>query len=260
MTSATVKSYIKHPSDILGHVQAITTPMTENTIQTETLDILAEAKNYNQRILQQLLPYVGESLLEIGCGTGTFTQHFIEKASHVTALDVVAEYVPKVYQTVQCPEGKVLDVRCQNVFETTEGIEPVESVVMLNVLEHIEDDMQAVQTLNKLLLPGGRLMILVPAHQFLYSDYDRSIHHYRRYTTRSLNQVLTDNGFAIQDSFYFNFIGIFGWWMRFCLLKKDAMEPASVKLFDKLSPLFGMLEQPFRLPLGLSVITIATKL
>ncbi len=237
----------------------------ENSIQTDTLEVLGEAQNYNRRIMKTIAPYVGENTLEIGCGIGNFTQLLMEHSSHLTALDIVPEYARKTESQVIVPENKTLNSYCHNVFDDPEGVRAkgpeagFDTIIMLNVLEHIEHDEHAVQTLHNLLAPGGRLILLVPAHQFLYSDYDRSIHHYRRYEHAGLNQLLVDNQFTLDYLQHFNFVGIFGWWVKFCLLKKTGMESNSVKLFDQLSPLFDVFESRIPLPLGLSLISVSQK-
>ncbi len=231
----------------------------ENIIQTDTLEVLGEAQNYNRRIMQTIAPHVGRRTLEIGCGIGNFTQLLIEHTQDLTALDIVPQYIRHVQTQVNIPSDKTLKTYCQNVFHSQEGLKPFDTIVMLNVLEHIEHDQKALKQLHNLLLPGGKLVLLVPAHQFLYSDYDRSIHHYRRYERKELQQLLEANQFHISHIQHFNFIGIFGWWLKFCLLKKTSMESNSVKLFDTLSPLFELIESPLPLPLGLSLISVGQK-
>lgn len=226
-------------------------------IQTETLDVLAMAKNYNQWIFDSFSAYLGDSVLEIGCGIGTYTEMFLQHASHVTALDTMPDYVRTLQQKVKAPSGKILDARCQNVLETTEGLGKYDSIVMLNVLEHIQDDLGTLQTLRGLLNPGGRLILLVPALQFLYSDYDRAVHHYRRYDKTRLNSLLTGSGYAVSSLKYFNLIGIFGWWFNFCLSRKTEMSPGSVSVFEKLVPVVRTLENIIPPPVGLSLISIA---
>jgi 2-polyprenyl-3-methyl-5-hydroxy-6-metoxy-1,4-benzoquinol methylase len=238
-------------------VHDVTVPRTENRVQTETLDILASAENYNRWILETVAPFLGECVLEVGCGTGNFSQLLLNRARHLTAVDIVPQYTETLARRVHVPEGKTLEARCQNVFKSTEGLGGYDSIIMLNVLEHIKDDGQAVETLKSLLNPGGRLILLVPAMRFLYSKYDRSIRHYRRYNKSQFNHLLREKDLAVEHIRYFNFIGIVGWWINFCLLKKTRMEMGSVKLFDRLSPLFRALESPFVLPAGLSLIAIA---
>jgi hypothetical protein len=141
--------------------------------------------------------------------------------------------------------------------EDVSGLDALNGVMMLNVLEHIEDDAHCLRVLKGLLQPEGKLLILVPALPWLYSEYDRSISHYRRYTKHSLRQVVEGQGFRIRKLAYFNALGIAGWWVRFCLLKQTQFEPKSVRLFNILSPALQAVERLVPPPLGLSLVVVA---
>jgi 2-polyprenyl-3-methyl-5-hydroxy-6-metoxy-1,4-benzoquinol methylase len=228
-------------------------------VQTDTLEILAGAKHYNQWIFDTFRPYLGPRILEIGCGIGTYTQMLLDAAPvhHVTALEMMPDYIARLQQKVAIPAGKSLTARCQNILETTEGLEAFDGFLMLNVLEHIEADQACLEVLRGLLTPQGRLMVLVPALPALYSNYDRSIQHYRRYTAQSLRQVVTDSGYEIEMLRYFNLVGILGWWLRFCLLKQENFDPASVKAFERLAPMLRVAESVCAPPVGLSLVVVA---
>ncbi len=226
-------------------------------VQQETLDILAAAKQYNQWIFDSFQHQLGERVLEIGCGIGTYTEMLFQHATHVTALDTVPAFIETLKSRVQPPAGKTLDARCQNILESTEGLGSYDAIVMLNVLEHIQHDALAVDTLKGLLRPGGRLILLVPALSGLYSDYDRAVHHFRRYEKRDLQALLLDAGMRVETLYYFNALGILGWWLQFCLLKRTTMQTRSVAVFDAVVPWVRLAESIFRPPVGLSLIAIA---
>ncbi len=233
--------------------------VAENRIQTETLDVLAHADNYNRWILETFRPYLGERVLEVGCGTGNFSRLLLDlpNVRHLTAVDIVPAYVETVRNRLEVPEGKTLEAYCRNIFRDTSNLGPYDAIVMINVLEHIRNDREAVATLGSLLKPGGRLIVLVPAMRFLYSKYDRSIRHFRRYEKRRLETVLSEQGFETEYLRYFNFVGMFGWWMKFCLMGQTEMHAGSVRLFDKISPAFRSVESLVPLPAGLSLISVS---
>jgi 2-polyprenyl-3-methyl-5-hydroxy-6-metoxy-1,4-benzoquinol methylase len=231
------------------------------SVQTDTLEILSAAEHYNRWIFSVFEPYLGSRILEVGCGIGTYTQMLLntELVKNVISLEMQPDYIERLNSRITVPTGKRLEARCQNILEDTVGLEGLNGVMMLNVLEHIKDDAQCLGVLKGLLEPGGKLLILVPALPWLYSEYDRSISHYRRYTKQSLKAVVEGQGFQIRKLQYFNALGIAGWWVRFCVLKQTQFEPKSVRLFNALSPALQSLERLIPPPLGLSLVVVAEK-
>ena len=96
-----------------------------------------------------------------------------------------------------------------------------ESIVMINVLEHLADDRAALQSLGGALTPGGRLVVYVPAFMLLYSKFDREIGHYRRYRRPALSHLFEDTGFRVVESRYVNSIGALGWFV-YCRVLDDS--------------------------------------
>ena len=105
-----------------------------------------------------------------------------------------------------------------------------DTVVCLNVLEHVKDDLRALSFMRTVLEPGGRLVLQVPAFQFLYGSVDRAIGHYRRYTRRDLALKMRQAGFEVEDSFYMNVIGMAGWFWNNRIMKIDEENPASTAI------------------------------
>ena len=132
----------------------------------------------------------------------------------------------------------------------------LDTAVCLNVLEHIERDLLALHRLHEVLATGGKLILLVPAHQVLYSSLDRELGHYRRYSHRHLRQKLEAAGFQVLDLRHFNAPGILDWMVNWHLLRRKALPSLQVRLYNLLVPLFKI-ERFFRLPFGLSLIALA---
>jgi SAM-dependent methyltransferase len=115
--------------------------------------------------------------------------------------------------------------------------EAYDTVVCLNVLEHIEDDLAALHNMRSLLKPGGRLLLYVPANPRLYCKIDRGVGHYRRYVLEDLTSKLRKSGFRVPHSRYHNILGAIGWWINGKVLGKKAIGAVDVGGFDLLMPL-----------------------
>jgi len=134
----------------------------------------------------------------------------------------------------------------------------IDSVVCLNVLEHIEDDKRVLAELYRAIEPGGVVIVLVPAHPELYSDLDRHLGHFRRYTRALLEERFREAGFAIEKSRYFNWVGAAGWYVFGRLLKRPHITKAATRGYRLVSGLRG-LEEPDGFRFGLSTIAIGRR-
>lgn len=217
---------------------------------------LSEAVNYRAAIVHEFAPYLRGRVLEVGAGIGQTTEAML-------ALPGVEELV-----------GVEPDTRFQNGFRerlpdvrlvagTTANLNPGESfdaAVMVNVLEHIEHDVEELIRLRSILGErSGHLCILVPARQELYSKLDAHFGHFRRYDRPSLKSALQQAGFEIENLFYFNVVGYFAWGLRYTLLRGMSFDIQQVRLFDrKIFPWVHRIERGLMRPLfGQSLVVIA---
>jgi len=228
--------------------------------QSRTLEALADASAYNDWMFSVFECFIGNRVLEIGCGTGNLTRHLLEKANEVTAIDIHAEYLTLLSRTVQVPDGHTLSVRKQNFLEDMNNLAAYDTVVLINVLEHLPDPIDALRRIHQTLISGGRVVVLVPALEFLQSRFDELIGHYRRYTRKSLARELTSAEFVIKKNAYFNLLGIAGWWWRFRFLKREYFTRRAVRSFETVAPLLRAIESLIPPPVGLSVIAVGEKL
>jgi len=136
--------------------------------------------------------------------------------------------------------------------------DPFDSVVCLNVLEHIEDDLFALSQMRDSLTTGGKLALLVPAHRFLYGEFDRALGHFRRYERRELADKLEKAGFIVLDMKFFSLAAALPWLINGRLLKRDYIPSGQANLANLLVPLLK-LERLIGPPCGLSLIAIAQK-
>ncbi|NEQ95209.1 MAG: class I SAM-dependent methyltransferase [Cyanothece sp. SIO2G6] len=228
----------------------------EATAQTYWLNNLQVASNYNNWIFSQFQPWLGDRTLEVGCGTGNFSELLAQHSQHLTALDLEADYVQYTKQRLQhCPNVEVLQADATQLAEQ----QAFDSIVMLDVLEHIEDDITTLMQLKQSLSADGFLIIKVPALQSLYGAMDEVIGHHRRYSQQTLNAALTQAGFGPSRLWYFNIAGIPGWWLNGSLLKRTTPPSSQVGLFDQVVPVLRAIESAVKPPVGLSLFAIARK-
>ena len=133
-----------------------------------------------------------------------------------------------------------------------------QSILCVNVLEHIEDDRAALSSMRSLLEKDGRLVLLVPAFQWLFGTLDAALSHFRRYTKRSLRTVLAETGFRVIHLEYFNMGSMLGWWFTGRVLKKKVIPVSVLKLYDSLVPVFRQ-ERLIPWRVGQSVIAVGEK-
>jgi len=135
-----------------------------------------------------------------------------------------------------------------------------DSIIYVNVLEHVPDDEGELRAVHRALAPGGRVFIFVPAFRWLYGGFDRRVAHVRRYTRPELEGKCAAAGFHVLKSVYFDLAGVAPWWIKYRLLKSDSMEPGLVKLYDRcFVPLVKVAERVVPPPLGKNVLLVAEK-
>ena len=134
-----------------------------------------------------------------------------------------------------------------------------DTVIALNVLEHIGPEKEALRHIRQLLGPSGRFIVVVPALPWLYGSMDRSIGHYRRYTAQTLREHLEQAGFSIALLRYYNLPGVLGWWLNGRVLRQTVPPTGQLRLFNLLVPLVRAVERRLPMPLGLSLMAAAER-
>jgi SAM-dependent methyltransferase len=231
---------------------------TEKT-NTLTLFILEGADAYHQWIFEKIRPFLGKDILEVGCGIGNLTELLLSEG-RVIAADVNGDYLQTVENKFRGhPNLKgvlIWDIRQAPPKHLST---PIDTIVCSNVLEHIEEDDNVLKSLYHLLPASGRLIILVPAVKGLYNVFDKELGHLRRYSRSELAQKLTRNGFRICSLKYFNFFGIFGWFVNGTLLRRRLLPARQIGIFNKMVPLFIWMEKIIPTLVGQSLIVVGEK-
>ncbi len=225
-----------------------------------TLSRMARLEPYNRWLVSRFERAVGRRVLEIGAGFGNITRHLKGRELLVASdLDPIAiEYLRGVFR--DDPSVRVasyhfpLDARARDEIRALD----VDTVICLNVLEHIEDDRATLADIRDALKPGGRLVLLVPAFARLYGTLDEHLHHFRRYEKAELDAKVREAGFAIEELRFVNRPGIFGWWLNGRVLRRRVLPRSQLFAFKLLMP---MLKREEEQPpsSGLSLLAIARK-
>jgi len=224
----------------------------------DTLSTMDGLERYNTWLWRQVGPYVGQRVFEAGCGTGTITR-FLARRRRVVAVDYDRHYVELLkerYADRSNVRLESLDLVAPEWPDFAE--ERCDTVVCMNVLEHVSSDGYVLRRFYELLQPGGRVVLLVPAHANLFGTLDRALGHYRRYSRGPLRKTLEESGFELERIQYLNPTGALGWFLNSRLLKRETVPPLQASLYDRFYPLFRLFEW-FDLDFGLSVLAVARK-
>lgn len=227
------------------------------------LDHLQSATHYNQWIFSRVQPHLQGRTLEVGCGNGNFTSLIAPCCPQLVAVDLNADYVAQTQARLR--QYSHVEVMTADATEMKIG-QPFDTIILLDVLEHIEDDVDLLRRLGRQLAPGGTLLLKVPAIAPLYNSLDAAVGHHRRYTPKTLQQaVLSANNkatpaFAEPTLEYFNAAGILGWWLNGSVLKRTTPPGQQVGWFDRCVPFFQMAENWLHPPVGLSLFAAATRI
>ncbi|MCU1231165.1 MAG: glycosyl transferase, family 2 [Acidobacteria bacterium] len=215
-------------------------------------------KRYNNWIWQRIAPFVGQRVLEVGAGSGAMTR-FLYGRDLIVATDRETPYVDRLRNAFRRRPGIFVE-RCDLESDSSSELAHYgfDTVVCLNVLEHTTDDVAALRRANQLLVPGGRVIVFVPAGHNLFGTLDRGIGHQRRYEKEELAEKLRAAGFEVEDIGFQNQFSKLAWWLNAKLLKRSQLPSAQSKFFDRLVPLFRAVEGE-RPSSGLSLIAVGKK-
>lgn len=224
----------------------------------ETLSKMNALERFNTHLYETISPYCGEKILEVGAGTGNITR-FLMSRGDVTATDVNRDSLDRLDNEFGNYAGfdtAMWDISSEPPAELFER--EYDTIVSLNVLEHVKDHRQALVNKRRILeKTGGRLVLLVPAYEGLYSGLDKGLGHFRRYEQEELEGLLRETGFEIEKTFRFNLLGVLGWFLNGRILKREKLPVGQLGLYEMVAPLALPLEKRFDLPVGLSLVTIA---
>ncbi len=230
----------------------------------DTLDTIADAKNFNRWMYNSIKPYCKGRILEIGSGLGNISKCFIEDGAQIFLSDIRDSYCKILHDNFSA-KPNVLGVENIDLvdpdFDTKYAklLGSFDTLFALNVVEHIENDQLAIANCKKLMADDGNLIILVPAYQSLYNRFDKELYHYRRYRKQAMAALFRTAGIAVKRSFYFNALGIAGWVVSGRFMKNKIIPRTQLRFYDKILPLAKMLDAVLFNSMGLSAVVVGKK-
>jgi SAM-dependent methyltransferase len=199
---------------------------------------------------------VGHRVLDAGAGIGTYSELLLEDGREVVALEYHLPFAEHLKVRFAREPRIVVHQADLSAAAGLPLFDPVDSALCLNVLEHLQDDVQALCNIRERVKPGGTLALLVPAYCWLYNSIDGAIGHYRRYGRRELKARLGDSGWKMESIFRFNSFGVPGWFVSGLLRRKTPGRDLT-RLYDALVPAFAAAEKyAIRGLWGLSLVAL----
>jgi SAM-dependent methyltransferase len=240
------------PSDGESHATS------DAVVQEFWLQNLAKADVFTRWVLHEISPWLGQRILEVGCGIGTYTAEMAVGSRKIVAMDMERAFVDEaVRRLAQHPNVQLVCGDATEIDLSKPDVEAFDSVVLLDVLEHIEDDVALLARLRARLRPGGHLILKVPAMPSLYSPMDEAIGHWRRYDKKGLTEVISRAGLEVVRMWSFNAAAVPGWWWNGRVLKLRSPPQSQVALYNRLVPILRPLDRVARLFCGISLLAIA---
>jgi SAM-dependent methyltransferase len=230
-----------------------------NQYSGRDLEAMFFAVNYHRWILRIFKPYLGRNIVEVGAGTGGFSEMLLQTHPESLILVEPADNMFAILEQALPATKTIHGTFRQSLNDICEPSRP-DSVVYVNVLEHIEDDDVELKAIYDVLVPGGRVCIFVPALQNLMGSIDRELGHFRRYSRSNLEDKCKAAGFRVRLSTYFDVLGVAPWWFMNRVIKSKSLSHQGVRFYDKyIVPIGQWAEGLIPPPIGKNVILIGEK-
>jgi SAM-dependent methyltransferase len=221
------------------------------------LEAMSFADNYHRWIVDEVSPYLGARVAEVGAGIGSVSALLLEKP-----IERLEAYEPSANMFPQLAARLAGEPRARAVhgfFGVDLAPDTFDSIAYINVLEHIEDESGELRRALRKLRPGGHLLVFVPALAWLYSEFDRRIGHARRYSRGQLRDLAVGAGFEVTLVKYFDVAGVLPWLVNFVILRRG-LGAGGVALYDRLVvPPMRRVERWIAPPLGKNLLMVARR-
>jgi SAM-dependent methyltransferase len=222
------------------------------------LDVLVDIPNYYSWILDQFRKYLRGRVIEVGAGIGNVAARYADWVDELLLVEPAKNLYPRLRERFAARAN--VQTRCALVETLRDSFRPFDSAVLINVLEHVSDDLGMLRTLHAMLKPRGALLLYVPAMPFLFGSLDRTMQHVRRYEKNGLTTLVEQAGFQLQSIRYLDVIGVIPWFVVGRVLKRRLLNARSTQAYDRwIVPAERRLEGWVDPPFGKNLICIAQK-
>jgi len=215
---------------------------------------------YNKWLHDRFDAFLGRRVLEVGSGVGNQTRYFADR-DRVVASDIESHYLRELRRRFEDQQNVRVASFSFPLSDSDRADlrgERIDSIVCMNVLEHIEHDRETLVDFASVLEPGGRMVLLVPALPALYGTLDQALLHFRRYDRDGLAKLVTEAGFEVSDIRFLNRLAVAGWWLNSRVLRRRVLPKGQLAAFKWLMPLLKR-EESHPPSFGLSLLVLATK-
>ncbi len=224
------------------------------------LDLFAGARNWKAYWSRRIDSFLSGDVLEVGAGIGSNTELMCDRAAgRWVCLEPDPGLASKLSESLERINH---NSRFQNLCGTLQSLDSRESfdtIVYIDVLEHIEDDLAEMQEAARRLRPNGRIVVLSPAHQWLFTPFDASIGHFRRYNRASLKRV-SPEGLSLERMFYLDACGIFASAANQLFLRQSMPTRSQIETWDRwMIPVSRVVDPALGYSLGKSIVGVWRK-
>lgn len=228
------------------------------------LEAMDFAVAYHTWILDLIKPHLGKNIVEVGAGTGSFSRLLLETAPDRLSLVEPSAMFEALSADFRSTHGQtkihLFHDLFSNVAENIRRDGPPDTILYVNVLEHIDDDVGELQIVHDTLSKGGKVILFVPALPLLFSRFDRQLGHFRRYKRAELKEKSEAVGFKTLILRWFDLPGVLPWFVKFRMLRSMKVEPGAVQLYDRLAvPFIRPIENLIPPPFGKNLLLVAQK-
>lgn len=197
--------------------------------------------------------------MEAGAGIGTVADLVLRRASPraMLLIEPAGNNIPVLRRKFESDRRVTIH---HGYLEDVSDKATADTVIAVNVMEHVERDTDFLRAAHQILARDGALLLLVPAVPAIYGSLDKEFDHYRRYTRTGLEKSLVDAGFEIETLHYLNMVGVAAWFMAGRILRRTTLKRTQVRFYDRfVVPWLRRIESLARPPIGQSLLAIARK-
>jgi 2-polyprenyl-3-methyl-5-hydroxy-6-metoxy-1,4-benzoquinol methylase len=234
---------------------------TTDRYAADDLETIREARRYGAHVFELLRPYVGRRVLEVGCGIGTMSQKLTALADIVVGIEPNLACLERVEDAVRnVPNFTLRPCHLEECDPLELAGHRFDTVFCVNVLEHLQYDVEALTLFRDVIVPAGKVLVFVPAVMAAYGALDAELGHHRRYSRRTLSDAFAAAGLELLMLRYTNPLGLIGWMYNTYVSKARVHSLAQVRLFERfVAPWALPLERAITPPIGLSLMAVGRR-